>query len=104
MAITAKSCSVLYLTVRVKADGGGGMSGGSGEVGRGRGDFKACFQNGIFSLNPHKEKTVITGSPALFLSSKRNARLGHFNNTNYARRCMYTAVGASNAIKQSREL
>lgn len=38
------------------------MSGGSGEAGRFRGDFKACFQNGIFCLNPHKEKTVITGS------------------------------------------
>lgn len=42
------------------------MSGGLGELGRARGDFKACFQNGIFSLNPHKEKTVITGSQHYF--------------------------------------
>ncbi len=42
------------------------MSVVEGEVGRGRGDFKACFQNGIFSLNPHKEKTVITGSRHYF--------------------------------------
>lgn len=68
------------------------------------GDFKACFQNGIFSLNPHKEKNCHHWEPALFLSSKRNVGLGHFNNTNYAARCMYMAVGASNAIKQSREL
>lgn len=41
---------------------GGGCEWWFGRGGEGRGDFKACFQNGIFSLNPHKEKTVITGS------------------------------------------
>ena len=60
-AITAKSCSVLYLTVRVKADGGGNEW-WFRKAGRCRGDFKAYFQSGIFSLIPHKEKTVITGS------------------------------------------
>lgn len=49
----------------------GGMSGGSEGVGRGRGDFKACFQNGIFSLNPHKEKTVITRSRHYFCLLRR---------------------------------
>lgn len=51
-AITAKSCSVLYLTVWVKT-GGGGMSSGSCEVEGGRGgreDFKAGFQKKDFKL------------------------------------------------------
>lgn len=51
-AITAKSCSVLYLTVWVKTDGGG-MSGGSCEVEGGWGgreDFKAGFQKKDFKL------------------------------------------------------
>jgi len=60
---------------------------GRGELGRGM-DFKACFQNGIFSLNPHKKKNCHHWEPALFLSSKSNARRGHFNNTNYAHNSM----------------
>lgn len=72
---------------------------------RGRGYFKAAFQNGILSLNPHKEKKiVITDSQHYFGPFKRNASLRHFHNTNYAGRCMYTAVGVSNAIRQLREL
>lgn len=41
----------------------GGMSGSLGGC---RGDFKAGFQNGILGLNPHKERTVITGSRHYF--------------------------------------
>lgn len=66
MAITAKSCSVLYLTVRVKADGGGNEWWFGVKWGGGGGDFKAGFQNGILSLNPHKEITVNTGSQHYF--------------------------------------
>lgn len=52
MSITEESCSVLYLTLHLRC-AIEGMTGGLGEEGRGRGDFKACFQDRIFCLNPH---------------------------------------------------
>lgn len=79
----------------------GGMSGGLEELGRGTGDFKACFQNRIFSLNPHKEKLSSLGAEHYFCLLRG---LGHSNNTNQAHGCMYMAVGSSNAVKQSWEL
>lgn len=69
-AITAESCSVLYLTVRVKTDGGG-MSGGWCEVVEGGdegadGTSKLAFRRRISSLHPHKEKYVIAGRQHYF--------------------------------------
>lgn len=67
MTITEESCSVLYLTLHLRC-AIEGMTGGLGDTGRGRGDFKVCFQDRIFCLNPHtggKKKKLV------FLSSKK---------------------------------
>lgn len=55
MTITDESCSVLYLTLRLSCSVER-KTGGSEESGKVRQDFKACFQNRIFCLNPHMER------------------------------------------------
>lgn len=81
MSITEESCSVLYLTLRLRC-AIEGMTGGLGEEGRGRGDFKACFQDRIFCLNPH------TGGKKSWYYFCLPRSLSYFNNPIHVHGCL----------------